>query len=150
MGLFDWLRRKPKPKPVPPPVVVPGDTTMASLYAALNDFRATYNRSALSHDARVVQIAQIHSQTMAASGKMFHGDYWDRLQKNFPGQVMGASENVGWNYPSSQAAVTGWINSPGHRDNLLGNWTTCGAWMARNQYTGMPYWCIVFVRLTEQ
>ena len=32
---------------------------------------------------------------------------------------MAAGENIAWGYRSPQAVVDGWMNSPGHRANIL-------------------------------
>ena len=51
-----------------------------------------------------------------------------------------AAENVAWNQPSAQSVVNGWMNSPGHRANILDTYVTeMGAAMARS-LRGEPYW----------
>lgn len=55
-----------------------------------------------------------------------------------------AAENIGWNVPTPEAVVAGWMNSPAHRTNILNaQFTDVGAAMARNQ-RGEPYWVQVF------
>jgi uncharacterized protein YkwD len=55
-----------------------------------------------------------------------------------------AGENIAWNYPGAQAAVAAWMNSPGHRANVLSpNYTEIGVAVAYNS-RGEPYYCQVF------
>jgi uncharacterized protein YkwD len=30
----------------------------------------------------------------------------------------GAAENIAWGYPTAEAVLTGWLNSPGHKANI--------------------------------
>jgi uncharacterized protein YkwD len=32
-------------------------------------------------------------------------------------------ENIAYNYSITQAAVNAWLNSPGHKENIAGNYT---------------------------
>ena len=43
---------------------------------------------------------------------------WDRIRRaGYP--LAGGAENIAAGYPSPQAVMDGWMNSPGHRANLL-------------------------------
>ena len=43
-------------------------------------------------------------------------------------------ENLSLGYPSAQAAVAGWMDSPGHRENLLrGTFTQIGVGCVQGQ-----------------
>jgi uncharacterized protein YkwD len=55
-----------------------------------------------------------------------------------------AAENVAWNQRDAQSVVNGWMNSSGHRANILDpNLKEIGAAMARSA-KGEPYWIQVF------
>jgi len=57
-----------------------------------------------------------------------HQGFTGRM-KRMPGIVRGAAENVAWNTGGddvAKIAVDGWIDSPGHRRNMLGNYDECG------------------------
>ena len=57
-----------------------------------------------------------------------------------------AAENVAWNQSNAQAVLTSWMNSSGHRSNILDpGLTEMGAAMARSS-RGEPYWIQVFGR----
>jgi len=57
-----------------------------------------------------------------------HTGFRGRMNR-MPGPVRGAAENVAWSAgygDVAKTAVDGWINSPGHRRNMLGNYDVCG------------------------
>ena len=87
-----------------------------------NNFRQTEGKSALIWNDQLYEIAMEHSKNMA-EGKVpiGHDGFQDRMNK-VPFFVRSFSENVAWNSNSAdpvETAVIGWINSPGHRKNLL-------------------------------
>lgn len=50
------------------------------------------------------------------------------------------AENVAWNYPSAEAVVAAWMDSPGHRANILNcSYTRIGTGHATSA-DGEPYW----------
>ena len=56
-----------------------------------------------------------------------HDGFKERMGK-VPFFVRAFSENVAYNYGKADAvdtAITGWINSPGHRKNMLGGYNQC-------------------------
>jgi uncharacterized protein YkwD len=57
-----------------------------------------------------------------------HAGFNERMKK-VPFFVRSFSENVAFNYNAGDAvevAVNGWINSPGHRKNMLSSSNICG------------------------
>lgn len=59
---------------------------------------------------------------------------------------LNAAENVAWNQRGAAEVVSTWMNSSGHRANILGaNLTEIGVAVA-NSAKGEPYWVQVFGR----
>ena len=56
----------------------------------------------------------------------------------------GAGENIAWGQSTPQAVVTGWMNSPGHKANILGNYTHIGVGVEKSG--GRYYWVQLFIR----
>ncbi len=53
-------------------------------------------------------------------------------------------ENVAAGYPTARAVMTGWMNSPGHRANILKReFNRLGVGVAYSK-SGRPYYCQVF------
>ncbi|WP_280444785.1 CAP domain-containing protein [Nocardia brasiliensis] len=108
-----------------------------------NDERAKAGCPALRAESHLTQAAQGHSEDMAAGNFMDHNS-----SKGDPGARIRAAgykpqtwaENIAAGYQSADDVVDGWMNSPGHRANIL----NCGLRdigvgyaKARN---GTPYW----------
>ncbi|MCG5062081.1 MAG: hypothetical protein KA714_29990 [Limnoraphis sp. WC205] len=88
-----------------------------------NDFRAENGLSALSPNSQLVIAAENHSENMALQDFFSHqgldgSDIGDRVL-NVGYDYSRAGENIGAGYQTPEAVVEGWINSPGHRENLL-------------------------------
>ena len=52
-----------------------------------------------------------------------------------------AGENIAWNQQTVAAVMTTWMNVPGHRANILGNYTQVGLAVT---YNPGPYWTVDF------
>lgn len=57
-----------------------------------------------------------------------------------------AGENIAWGQRSPEEVMKGWMNSPGHRANIMNpNFTTIGVGYYQNA-NGTNYWCQLFTR----
>jgi len=96
-----------------------------------NEFRAQNGLPPLKWHQALCDIGKIHSKNMGDKKVAFgHDGFHDRV-KQYPFFSRSAAENVAMNhgYASKDVAkisVDGWINSPGHRKNLLSNHNYCG------------------------
>ncbi|MGC4895678.1 CAP domain-containing protein [Micromonospora sp. DT31] len=111
-----------------------------------NQERAKAGCKALTVSSKLTLAAQRHSQDQADHKKMDHtgsdgSQPWDRVGR--AGYVYSmVAENVAWNYPTPAEVVTGWMNSSGHRKNILNcSYTQIGVGVARSNG---PYWTQVF------
>lgn len=87
-----------------------------------NAERARVGLAPLTLNSSLATAAQTHSQNMASQDFFSHtgldgSSPTDRAR--IAGYSGGASENIGVGYTSAEAAVNGWMNSPGHRENIL-------------------------------
>ena len=118
-----------------PNLIYPGDVlTIPTLDASVRAYeqevirlvnaeRAKYELSALTEDWELSRVARYKSQDMHDRG------YFDHTSPTYgtPFQMMrafgltyrSAGENIAMGYRTPQAVVTGWMNSPGHRANIL-------------------------------
>jgi uncharacterized protein YkwD len=97
-----------------------------------NAERGRYGLAPLKASKRLMQQARRHAQWMANSGNFQHGSD-------------GAAENIAWGQNDSSEAVGDWMNSSGHRANILGGYTHMGAAWARGS-DGRLYWVQQFSR----
>lgn len=112
----------------------------------VNQERAKAGCKALTVNAKLNLAAQRHSQDQADHQKMDHtgsdgSQPWDRVKAaGYSYRMVG--ENVAWNYQTPAAVMEGWMNSEGHRKNILNcSYTQIGVGVARSNG---PYWTQVF------
>jgi uncharacterized protein YkwD len=88
----------------------------------VNDHRAAAGCKALVIDDRITTAAQAHSTDMATKNYFSHTSQDGRT---FVQRMKGAGypkpggENIAMGYPTPAAVVQGWMNSQGHRENIL-------------------------------
>ena len=98
------------------------DAEVVAFIDMMNDHRVGLGCPALTWNAQVAAVAQAHSQDMVDRGFFSHtnpdgASPFDRL--GYAGiSFSGAAENIAWGYPTGQAVLQGWLNSPGHRNNI--------------------------------
>jgi uncharacterized protein YkwD len=125
-------------------------TVAAEVVRLTNDARARNGFPGLRTSSRLMEAARIHAEQMAEHQRSDHtisGAQYPSMQSRLAAvgyEYSRAAENVAWNQRSAQQVVTTWMNSSGHRANILnGQLTEIGAAMARSS-RGEPYWIQVF------
>ncbi|MFU8850308.1 CAP domain-containing protein [Micromonospora sp. SL1-18] len=108
----------------------------------VNQERAKAGCKAVTVDDKLTLAAQRHSQDQADHQTMTHdgsdgSDAGARLDRvGYAWRAYG--ENVAWNQQSPAAVMDAWMNSPGHRANILNcSFTEIGVGVARSNG---PYW----------
>ncbi len=103
----------------------------------VNQYRLSKNLPPLTMNAEISHVARLHSQDMASKKTTFSHDGFDKraktVGKTIPYQSF--AENLAYvkGYPDlADVAVKGWINSPGHRKNMEGNFNLTGIGIAKN------------------
>ena len=116
----------------------------------VNVERAAEGIAPLSYDARLAAAARGHSEDMGLQDYFDHDSldgrhFYDRIQDagyayNYCG------ENIAAGYSTPEAVVQGWMNSSGHRANILnGGYSRIGT-AAYESPDGTVYWCQQFLR----
>ena len=96
---------------------------------------------------RVAAVALGHSTDMAAHGSLRHdgsdgSDAGDRLLRaGFAWTAWG--ENIAAGYPEARSVLAAWMASPGHRRQLLADFTYVGIAVVAAS-NGTPYWTLDF------
>jgi len=96
---------------------------------AINAFRAQNGRPALLVAPTLNTMAAWKSADSSNQPPLNHTDslgrapYTRAIDCGYPG---GAAENIAWGYPTGTTVVQGWIQSTGHRNNLLGSYAVMG------------------------
>ena len=88
----------------------------------INVQRTANGCAALTVDAKLTVAARGHSAFMAQTGSFSHTG---RSNSNFvvrskaAGYAKPSAENIAYGYRTAAQVVNGWMNSPGHRTNIL-------------------------------
>ncbi|WP_246010081.1 CAP domain-containing protein [Actinokineospora cianjurensis] len=135
------------PKPTttqPPPPVDP--SAAGQVLAITNDERAKAGCAPLVLDARLNQAAQAHSADMSAQNYFSHTSLDGRTfvdRAKAAGYPSPGAENIAKGQRTAAQVMTAWMNSSGHRANILNcGLTTMGLGFVQNGY----YWTQIFGR----
>ena len=124
----------------------------SQMYSSHNQLRSVNGVSGLALDATLVAAARQRAQDMASKGYFAHtsptGETAFSILDGYGYAYAIAGENIARNnYPQSQSvqvAMDGFMNSPGHRANILeGQFTKVGIGVA-TAGNGMIYYAVVF------
>ncbi|WP_258171150.1 CAP domain-containing protein [Paenibacillus sp. R14(2021)] len=129
----------------------PVDSTVASqILQQVNAERAKAGVQPLTLSTQLNKVAQVKSNDMRDKNYFDHnsptyGSPFD-MMKSFGISYSYAGENIAAGQQSVQAVMTAWMNSPGHRQNILSsNYTQLGVGYAKGGNMS-PYWTQEFTR----
>ncbi|HYF51962.1 MAG TPA: CAP domain-containing protein [Planctomycetota bacterium] len=115
----------------------------------VNEQRQGNGLEGLQRNDLLTEAARDHSENMARQNLLSHeldGKGPEFRIKNTGYKALAIAENVAFNDPTAEAVVKSWMNSPGHRANILNkNYTEAGVGIARNE-KGQPYYTLKFGR----
>ena len=87
-----------------------------------NSARATKGCKPLKQNSRLTNAAQGHANDMAAKNYFSHtsanGRSWDQRIKK-AGWKKPGGENIAYGFDAAGAVVNAWLNSPGHKRNIM-------------------------------
>jgi uncharacterized protein YkwD len=112
-----------------------------------NAERKAANLPPLTVNAKLLDAARAHAANMAKQEKMEHvldgKTHADRTKA--AGYASGfVGENIAWNAKTPKDTLSAWMNSPGHKANILsGEYAEMGMAVAKSE-KGEPYWVQVF------
>jgi uncharacterized protein YkwD len=140
------------PSKATPPVAGKYGATESRIFDLINGQRRHQRLRPLVYNPQLDRMAKIQAENMARYQKMAHvipdaslPTLGDRAR--YVGYVYGRlAENVALGYPNAETVVEGWMNSSGHRRNILdGEVVETGIGIARSSAGGL-YYCQVFGR----
>lgn len=144
---------KPAPTPVAPAPTTNDTSTSVSAYEQkvvelVNVERQKAGLSALTLDSQMSNVARLKSKDMADKNYFAHqsptyGSAGDMLSQ-FGIKWSAWGENIASGQRTPEAVVTAWMNSPGHRANIMStNFSRIGVGYVTNS-NGTPYWTQMF------
>ncbi|MFT5873314.1 MAG: putative YkwD family protein [Clostridium sp.] len=143
-----------------PAKVAPTKTTTSSVLtennklekevvALVNQERAKLGLAPLKDNSELSNVARIKSGDMVAKNYFSHtsptyGSPFDMMKK-FGITYTAAGENIAMGQPTAASVMTAWMNSPGHKANILSkNFTEIGVGVAKDA-NGTIYWTQEFI-----
>ncbi|WAZ25677.1 sigma-70 family RNA polymerase sigma factor [Streptomyces cinnabarinus] len=133
------------PRPSTTPAAAPADTSAgAQVLALVNTEREKAGCRPVTLDARLARAAQLHSEDMSANQYFDHTSqdgrtFADRAAAQ--GHPSPGAENIAQGQSTPQAVMESWMNSQGHRENILNcDLTTMGVGVVDDDWT----WTQVF------
>ncbi len=132
-----WLFSGKKPPPLPPPVPPPvnGGDVAKEMLDLHNQERGLDHPLQLEH--RLMQAAQAHAIWMEQHNQLSHEGFLDRVRA--AGYIGFSAENIAMNSGSVASTFAMWMDSPGHRTNIVN---------PIYRYVGFAkvgnYWCAIY------
>jgi uncharacterized protein YkwD len=125
----------------PPPALTWVDSRLpasmeSDILTYVNEDRKQHGLAALQINAVESAIALKHSQNMAMGKVAFgHGGLNNRAKaiRKALGEISSVGENVASGPMSAREVVDGWLNSPGHKRNIEGDFTLTGIGYAQDK-----------------
>jgi uncharacterized protein YkwD len=107
------------------------DITRASVVAAMNEYRAEHHLPPLREDLRLDAAANDRMRDMEDQGYWAHESPDGRAPFTWLApngyEYHYAGENLATGFETTELLVAGWMESPGHRDNILSpHFEDCG------------------------
>ena len=124
------------------------DAAQKMILHYVNIYRAKHWLGPLKLNDAASKEAAGHSQAMANKTVPFgHTHFNTRIQRLYKhlNPCRGGAENVAFYRTDPKKLVDGWINSPGHRKNILGSYNVTGIGIAHGK-PGWAYFTQIFIR----
>ena len=124
---------------------IPQGDFAAQVVALVNAERAKYGLSALKVDAKVQQAALVRAKETAQSFSHTRpdGSSFSTALTQAGVSYRTAGENIAYGQSTPQQVMNAWMNSSGHRANILkANYTTIG--VGYTVINGTAYWAQLF------
>ena len=137
---------KPQPSPSSDPVNPDNRSYEEQVASLVNKERAANGLAPLSLNAKLSNVARAKSQDMHDKRYFSHtsptyGSPFDML-RTFNITYRAAGENIAMGYSTPKAVVDGWMNSPGHRANIL---NTAYTQIGVGYVSSGNYWTQLFI-----
>ncbi|MBG6112177.1 uncharacterized protein YkwD [Flavobacterium sp. CG_9.10] len=123
-------------------------TAEIQLMDLINAYRVNNGLKSLQKTNYISLKAEEHNNYMITTNILSHDNFSARSQDIM--KVLGANaiaENVAYNYSNAQAAFDAWLASPGHKANIVGNFTNFGISIRVSSTDGRKYYTNIFAKI---
>ena len=116
----------------------------ASPAELISNYRLQHGEGRVASDATLNRIAHEQAAAMASKDVMDHDVLGPFRSRVAPSKARRSAENIAYGYDSFSKTLGQWIDSSGHRANLLMHGATkVGVASAKSTTTGRTYWAMV-------
>ena len=144
------------PTPTPTPTSTPAPDAYSYTYTTaeiqlmdlINAYRVNNGLKSLLKTNYISLKAEEHNNYMLTTNILSHDIFAARSQNIM--NVLGANatgENVAYNYSNAQTAFDAWLASPGHKANIVGNFTNFGISIRVSSIDGRKYYTTIFAKI---
>jgi uncharacterized protein YkwD len=119
----------------------------SQLLVLVNQYRVSQGLNELEPINHVSFKSYEHNLYMIEKKEISHDLFTERSNNLI--QVLGAvkvGENLAYNFSTPGSALNAWINSPGHKKNLDGDYTHFGVSITVDAETGKSYYTNMFLK----
>lgn len=107
-----------------------------------NKQRKYKNLKDLFLDEKLCEYAQKHAEKMAHKKYLYHSSMSNLIEVDDNSSIVG--ENIAWAQEDEVSVVDDWMNSSGHKSNILGKKFKKVGFGSAEDLEGNTYWCAVF------
>lgn len=136
-------------------ITIPDSSTVSNSYenqvvTLVNKERAKRGLTQLKINATLAKVARLKSSDMATKNYFSHtsptyGSPFTMMQ-HYGIRFSAAGENIAMGQPTPEAVMNAWMNSPGHRSNILSpTYNQIGVGYVKNS-KGVAYWTQEFIK----
>jgi uncharacterized protein YkwD len=116
------------------------------ILALINTHRATLGLTEIKKDQQYASAYAVdHTQYMIEMSQINHDNFSVRSEALKNKGAITVGENVAFGYNTAESVVGAWLNSPGHRDIIEGNYTHSGFGIIKGANGGY-YFTQIFYR----
>ena len=113
----------------------------------INDYRVSIGLNPLEMINHISYKSQEHNVYMIDNNVVSHAFFEQRAENLV--EVLGATNvgvNIAYNFSTPSSALYAWLNSPGHKANIEGDYTDFGISITVNPTTGKKYYTNMFIK----
>ena len=114
----------------------------------INTYRVSVGLNKLEQINYISYKSEQHNIHMIADNELSHNDFVARSADIM--NVIGAktvSENLAYNYSTPQSVLNAWLNSPTHKENIVGNFSHFGISIRIDPVSGKKYYTNIFAKI---
>ncbi len=113
----------------------------------INEHRESVGLAPLEKINYISYKSEEHNFYMIENDVVNHDYFQQRSQDliNYLG-AQRVGENIAYNYGTPEGAMYAWLSSPGHKENIEGNYTNFGVSITTDPETGKKYYTNMFIK----